>query len=75
MLDQVLNTPMQTDTLQSTRCNEAWNGIKDEVNEVDLMKNLLQCQNKIRNSKDKKVKEKKHTEVSPVFPTYAELMC
>ena len=42
MLDLVLNTPMQTDTLvnvwkenigslQSTRCNEVWNRIKDEV--------------------------------------------
>ena len=51
---------MQTDTLQSTRCNEAWNGIKDEVNKVELMKNLLYCKNKIRKSKEpyKKVKEK-----------------
>ena len=71
MLDLVLNTPMQTDTLvnvwkenigslQSTRCNEVWNRIKDEVNKVGLMKNLLQCKNKIRTSKEayKRAKEK-----------------
>ena len=36
--------------------------------------NLLQCKNKIRNSKEayKKAKEKQ-TEGSPVFPTYTEL--
>ena len=45
MLDWVLNTPIQTDTLvniwkeiigslQSTRCNEKWNRIRDEVNKV-----------------------------------------
>ena len=63
MFDLVLNTPIQTDTLvnvwkenigspQSTRCNVVWNRIKDEVNKVGLMKNLLQCKNKIRNSKE-----------------------
>ena len=63
MFDWVLNTPMQTDTLvnmwkenvgslQSIRCNEVWNrGIKDEINKVGLIGNLLQCKNKIRNSK------------------------
>ena len=71
MFDWVLNTPMQTDTLvnmwkenigslQSTRCNEVWNRIKDEVNKVGLIRNLLQCKNKIRNSKEayKRAKEK-----------------
>ena len=71
MFDLVLNKPMQTDTLvnvwkenigslQSTRCNEVWNRIKDEVNKVGLMKNLLQCKNKIRTSKEayKSAKEK-----------------
>ena len=71
MFDLVLNTPMQTDTLvnvrkenigslQSTRCNEECNQTKDEVNKVGLKKNLLQCKNKIRNSKEayKTVKEK-----------------
>ena len=63
MFDWVLNTPMQTDTLvnmwkenigslQSTRCNEVWNRIKDEVNKVGLIRNLLQCKNKIRKSKE-----------------------
>ena len=49
--------------------------ITDKVNKVGLMKNLLQCKNKIRNSKEayKRAKEKKQTEGSPVFPTYAEL--
>ena len=63
--------PMQSDTLvniwkenigslQSTRCNEVINQIKDEVNKVGLLKNLLQCKNKIRNSKEayKRAKEK-----------------
>ena len=38
------------------------------------LNNLLQCKNKIRNSKEayKKAKEKQ-TEGSPVFPTYTEL--
>ena len=72
MFDLVLNKPMQTDTLvnvwkenigslQLTRCNEVWNRIKeDKVNKVGLMKNLLQCKNKIRNSKEayKRAKEK-----------------
>ena len=71
MFDWVLNTPMQTDTLvnmwkenigslQSTRCNEVWNRIKDEVNKVGLIRNLLQCKNKIRNSREayKRAKEK-----------------
>ena len=85
MFDWVLNTPMQTDTLvnmwkenigslQSTRCNEVWNRIKDEVNKVGLIRNLLQCKNKIRNSREayKRAKEKKQTEGSPVFSTHAE---
>ena len=72
MFDLVLNKPMQTDTLvnvwkenigslQLTRCNEVWNRIKeDKVNKVGLMKNLLQCKNKIRTSKEayKRAKEK-----------------
>ena len=75
MFDLVLNTPMQTDTLvnmwkenigslQSTRCNEVWNRIKDTVNKVGLMKNLLHCKYKIRNSKEslEKSQGKKHTE-------------
>ena len=56
MFDWIINTPMQTDTLtnmwkenigslQSTRCNEVWNRIKDEVNKVRLIMNLLQCKN------------------------------
>ena len=63
MFDRVINMPMQSDTLvniwkenigslQSTRCNEVINQIKDEVNKVGLLKNLLQCKNKIRNSKE-----------------------
>ena len=72
MFDWVLNTPMQTDTLvnmwkenignlQSTRCNEVWNRIKDELNKVGLIRNLLQCRNKSRNLKEacKIAKEKK----------------
>ena len=45
--------------------------ITDKVNKVGLMKNLLQCKNKIRNSKEayKRAKEKKQTEGSPVFTT------
>lgn len=39
-------------SLQSTQCNEVWNRIKDKVNKVGLMKNLLMCKNKIRNSKE-----------------------
>ena len=71
MFDRVINMPMQSDTLvniwkenigslQSTRCNEVINQIKDEVNKVGLLKNLLQCKNKIRNSKEayKRAKEK-----------------
>ena len=39
------------------------------------MESLLRCKNKIKNSKEayKRSKEKKHTEGSPVFPTYNEL--
>ena len=57
MFQLVLNAHMQTDTLvnmwkenigslQSARCNKVWNRIKDEVNKVGLMKNLLQCRNR-----------------------------
>ena len=62
---------MQTDTvvnvwkentcrLQSTRCNEVWDLIKDKLNKAGLMNNSLQCKNKIRNSKEayKRAKEK-----------------
>ena len=39
---------------------EVWNRIKDEVNKVRLMKNLLQYKKKTRNSKEayKRAKEK-----------------
>ena len=85
MFDWVLNTPMQTDTLvnmwkenigslQSARCNKVWNRIKGKVNKVGLIKSLLHCKSKIRNSKEayKRAKEKQ-IEGSPVFPTYTEL--
>ena len=50
------------------------NRIKDEVNKVEPMKDLLQCKNKIRNSKEvyKSAMEKKQTEGSPVFSTHTE---
>ena len=83
MFDWILNTPVQTDTLvtmwkenisslQSTRCNEVWNWIKDEVNKVGLKKNLLQCKNKIRNSKEaykepRKKTDRRLTWISDVF--------
>ena len=52
------------------------NRINDEVNTLGLMKNLLQCKNKIINSKEahKRATEKKNqTEGSHVFPTCTEL--
>ena len=83
MFDWILNRPVQTDTLvtmwkenisslQSTRCNEVWNWIKDEVNKVGLKKNLLQCKNKIRNSKEaykepRKKTDRRLTWISDVF--------
>ena len=82
---RVLNMPMQNDTLvnmckenicslQSTRRNLVWNRIKDEVNKVGLIKNSLQCKNKIRNSKEMQVCQgKKQREGSPVFLKYTEL--
>ena len=46
-----------------------WNRIKDEVNKVRLMKNLLQCKNKIRNSKEayKRAKEKNRQKAHMYF--------
>ena len=42
------------DSLQSTRCNEPWNRIKDELNKIRATKNLLQRKNKMKNLKEAK---------------------
>ena len=52
-----------------------WNQIKDKTKKVGLLKNLLQCKIKIKNSKEayKNVKvEKKRKGSLPEFPTYTE---
>ena len=80
MFDWVLNTPMQTDTplniwkenigsLQSPSCNEVINQTKAEVYKEGLLKNLLQCKNKIRNSKGvyKRAKEKNRLKAHRYF--------
>ena len=41
-------------SLQSTRCNEQWNRIKDELNKIVATKNLLQRKNKMKNLKEAK---------------------
>ena len=41
-------------SLQSTRCNEPWNRIKDELNKIRATKNLLQRKNKMKNLKEAK---------------------
>ena len=53
-----------------------WNQIKDKTKKVGLLKNLLQCKIKIKNSKEayKNVKvEKKRKGSLPEFPTYTEV--
>ena len=42
------------DSLQSTRCNEPWNRIKDELNKIGATKNLLQRKSKMKNLKEAK---------------------
>ena len=52
-----------------------WNQIKDKTKKVGLLKNLLQCKIKIKNSKEayKNVTvEKKRKGSLPEFPTYTE---
>ena len=41
-------------SLQSTRCNEQWNRIKDELNKIVATKNFLQRKNKMKNLKEAK---------------------
>ena len=41
-------------SLQSTRCNEPWNRIKDELNKIVATKNFLQRKNKMKNLKEAK---------------------
>ena len=41
-------------SLQSTRCNEPWDRIKDELNKIGVTKNLLQRKNKMKNLKEAK---------------------
>ena len=59
--------------LQTTRCNDVWNNIKNEINKVGAEKSLKQCKNKLRNLKDtyKKAKENNNKSgASPEFPKY-----
>lgn len=61
--------------LNSTRCNQAWTEIKNEIDKIGSSKSVEQCKNKIKALKDQYKKAKQNNKKSgeePKFPPFYE---